>query len=223
MIPSSRPVEDATSNTSLSDKTIDGPLRTRRLPILLVIFLGGIVSFGLFSLTRDWENSRIEANFKQAAGSGVSYIKKQMELNLHDIEALRAFFEASIDVDRQEFSVFVQPLLKRNPSIQALEWVPCVVDAQRADLENKARRDGCSNFHIKEWKSQEEMVPALQRAEYFPVYYVEPNESNERALGVDLGSNPARPQSALRRARDGPYVGYIPHYACPGTIRISCF
>ena len=42
---------------------------------------------------------------------------------------------------------------------------------------------------------------AAIRAEYFPVFYVEPLAGNEKALGFDLASNPAH-KAALEQARD---------------------
>ena len=45
------------------------------------------------------------------------------------------------------------------------------------------------------------MVPAAAREEYFPVYFVEPYEGNEIALGFDLASNPTRLE-ALNKSRD---------------------
>ncbi len=49
--------------------------------------------------------------------------------------------------------------------------------------------------------SQGDLIPAAQRDEYFPVYFVEPLAGNEAAMGFDLGSDPAR-LAALKRARD---------------------
>ena len=48
---------------------------------------------------------------------------------------------------------------------------------------------------------QGSMMRAGQRDEYFPVYYVEPLERNERALGFDLASNATR-LKALELSRD---------------------
>ena len=44
-------------------------------------------------------------------------------------------------------------------------------------------------------------MPADFREEYFPVYYVEPYQGNEAALGFDLASNPVRLE-ALNKSRD---------------------
>ncbi len=72
---------------------------------------------------------------------------------------------------------------------------------QRSSCEAAARRDGFSEFQITERQSQGQMVPAARRAEYFPVYYVEPYAGNELALGFDLASNSAR-QAAISRSRN---------------------
>lgn len=45
------------------------------------------------------------------------------------------------------------------------------------------------------------MGRAAQRAEYFPVYYVEPLTGNEAAVGFDLASNSTRLE-ALEISRD---------------------
>ena len=45
------------------------------------------------------------------------------------------------------------------------------------------------------------MVGSRQRAEYYPVHYVEPLMRNDTAIGYDLGSEPVR-LAALERARD---------------------
>src|SRR4030042_1555829 len=45
------------------------------------------------------------------------------------------------------------------------------------------------------------MIPARSREEYYPVYYVEPHEGIELALGFDLASSPARLEG-LNQARD---------------------
>jgi len=56
-------------------------------------------------------------------------------------------------------------------------------------------------FEIRERSDAGTMVRAGDRAEYYPVDFVEPLIGNERAVGFDLASEPSR-NEALRRARD---------------------
>ncbi len=82
-----------------------------------------------------------------------------------------------------------------------MQWIPRVPKSEREAYENAARKDGYVNFRFTERSSQGDIVTAAQRAEYFPVFYVEPYQGNEAALGFDLASNPVR-LAALERARD---------------------
>ena len=47
------------------------------------------------------------------------------------------------------------------------------------------------------------MVPVEPRAEYYPVYYVEPLSGNEKVLGYDLGSNPVRLDAISKAMNSG--------------------
>ena len=50
------------------------------------------------------------------------------------------------------------------------------------------------------------MVRAGDRAEYFPVFFVEPLKGNEKALGFDLASDPVRNESLRRSAAEASVV-----------------
>ena len=85
--------------------------------------------------------------------------------------------------------------------MQSLEWVPRVPLTGRKSLEEAARQDGYPDFQFREFDAEGKVIPATVRAEYFPVYYLEPIVGNEAVLGLDLGSDPVS-LDALRRARD---------------------
>ncbi len=90
--------------------------------------------------------------------------------------SVAAFFSGSEEVTRAEFRLFTKRLLKdqRNYGIQAVEWIPRVKATDRAAYEAAAREDGYKEFVFSERASHGEMVPAGDRGEYYPVYYVEP-------------------------------------------------
>ena len=103
-------------------------------------------------------------------------------------------------MSRDEFGVLAAPLMQHHPGIQALEWAPRVRGRQRERLAAAAKREGLDGFAITE-RSPDGLVPRSRQLEYFPVFYVEPMEGNEDALGFDLGSDPDRLR-ALEEARD---------------------
>ena len=105
-------------------------------------------------------------------------------------------------MERHEFQTFVAGSLARLPGIQALEWIPRVPAAQRAAYEATAQRQGFPTFQITERNDRGKIGRATPRAEYYPVYYVEPRAGNESAMGFDLASDSLVRLPALQQARD---------------------
>ena len=170
------------------------------VPVVLVICAGLIVSLFGLTVIRAWENSEIKALFDRAAEERTIAIKEVINDRMHILEAISSFYYASDFVSREEFRIFVTPFLNRVKEIQALEWIPRVLETERAKYEEEAKRDGLEDFKIVERTEQGHLVPVKEHDEYFPVYFVEPYRGNEAAVGFDLASNPER-LTALNKAR----------------------
>jgi PAS domain S-box-containing protein len=91
-------------------------------------------------------------------------------------------------------------LLKRHPEIQAVEWVPRVRASEREAMETTARQQGVQDFQFTEPSETGSMARAADRAEYWPLYFVEPLEGNEVVLGWDTLAGPNR--EVMEHARD---------------------
>lgn len=177
-------------------------------PVAVVLILGIAISAAVFLTTyRHQEDERIQHIFAEQAAPVSALVARALDRYLETVRSIGALYAASNAVDREGFRGFVARSLTRMPGIQAMEWIPRVPAAERADYEASARRDGFTDFRIKERNAVGKMVPAAARNEYFPVIFVEPLRGNERAVGFDLASNPAR-RAALDEARDsGEMVG----------------
>ena len=165
------------------------------LPLCLLFFL--IASLYVFVSNK--EQQRIENEFKLKAELIASQINEEWNAHLDALYSEVGFFAASVKVDRDKFKVFARYWLTRHRSIQALEWIPMVLNAERSGYEESARRDGCPEFKITERGRQGQLVERARQSEYFPVYYVEPYKGNEKALGFDLSSDENR-MSAMNQA-----------------------
>ena len=181
---------------------------TQHLPVVVVIVLGIAISVAAFVYTS--AHYRLEHQrhqIEERAAPHALVVGRVFDRYLEVIHSISGLYSASGNVDRNQFGAFVKWALESYPGIQALEWIPRVRHDERAAYEARARRDGLANFRITERGASGEMVSAGERQVYYPVYFVEPLEGNERAVGFDLGSNPARLQ-ALEQARDsGKAVG----------------
>jgi len=176
-------------------------MKGQYLAVALVACLGMLLSGAAFLQVRAMESRELRSEFNQDASDRLQAIKESVIVHIDVIESIASLFDTIGEVNREEFRTFVSHKLSEQPGVQALEWIPRVPAAQRATYEAAARQSGFPDFRIVERQSQGTMVPVTLRDEYFPVYYVEPYQGNEIALGFDLASNPTRLE-ALDRARD---------------------
>src|SRR5208337_4734332 len=174
--------------------------KRRILPLLGVTSLGLLISLVLFFTFRNLEEKTTQAAFERLAQVRFDHLEANLALNLNDIVSLGAVFDVSPSLNRLDFSRFTAPLLEENHAIQALEWAPRVPKNLRQTYEGAARRDGLASFQITEQLADGRMVAAGERQEYCPVFFVEPLKGNEKALGFDLLSNPARRETINQAA-----------------------
>ena len=163
-----------------------------RGPIMFGVVLFGIgLSFAGFREGQLAERSRVQASFERAAGERISALEARLVTTVGSLYSLASFIATAGDVSKAQFSKFVTPLLSAYPGVQAFEWAPLVLPNERAEVE-AAGALNYPGFMIVERNPSGGMRSASIRAAYYPVYYVEPLRGNEKAVGFDLYSNPAR-------------------------------
>ncbi|MBF0594011.1 MAG: CHASE domain-containing protein [Candidatus Omnitrophica bacterium] len=165
-----------------------------------VVFFGLALTIMLFIKEQGRERESFQEIFLQRAAGRVESLAQSLDLQIDRLQGVQRLFENVAVVERHKFSRFVAPITADVP-LQALEWIPRVRGVERVDAEIRARQDGLAGFEIREKDAGGKSVPAAQRDEYFPVYFVEPLTGNEAALGFDLASNPAR-REAMDKSRD---------------------
>ncbi len=167
----------------------------------LVILIGLTSTYGLFAEWRQRSQHALARDFHTAASEEAERVVAAIQNNLEDLNTVRNVFEGFATVSRQQFRDFVTPILEQH-SFRALEWLPRVPRDQRAAYEAAARREGLEGFQFTERDAEGRLAPAADRAEYFPVYYLEPYAGNAAALG--FAPDPAHPArgAALAQARD---------------------
>ena len=176
-------------------------LSRQYLPVWLTIIIGSLLSGIGFAVIRNWESQKISIEFQSLASDRVHQLEEKIRQEIDVLLSLKSFYQSSQEVNREEFKQFVSSFLARMPSIQALEWIPHVTASEREKYELRAQKDGYSNFQFTQHNEVGKIVRARLKAEYFPVYFVEPYQGNEKALGFDLSSNPNH-LAALEKARD---------------------
>ncbi len=162
------------------------------LGLSIICTIGLVISLQLFLTAQQYEHTRTNSQFLEAAKDRVTLLQQEIDASLYEVKSLGAFYRASDDINRRQFRAFVQPFLDHNPAIQALEWIPLITDASRQQHELDGRQSGMPQYQITQRQAQGAMVRAHVRAEYFPVFYLEPLAGNETAVGFDLASSATR-------------------------------
>ncbi len=151
----------------------------------------------LFQFTKEQELVRLNMLFKERVNLLHHALQNKLDRHLEINYSLKALFDSSDDVTKDEFRSFARDILRNHPSIQALEWLP------------RINNDNYSNFQtlmpevfpIHQADGKPETPSAQSYSEYFPVVYTEPYEINKSAIGFDVGSEPIR-FKAIQLARD---------------------
>ncbi|WP_262966817.1 CHASE domain-containing protein [Methylobacter psychrophilus] len=167
------------------------------LPIIAMFVLTTIAVF--YESQND--SKRLKLEFDQHALELALAFKNSVASHVNVLHSLGGFYAASATVNRQAFKVFVNQSLEGFQGIQALEWSPVILPAERDAFEKSVKQDGYENFQITERDVNEKMVRAGNRSRYIPITFLEPYQGNESALGYDFNSSQER-REALDRARD---------------------
>ena len=166
---------------------------------MFVFVVGSLLSLAVFSGERSRERAERRTEFERRAAQVAVSAQVSFDVPLEVLRSLPALFASSSDVTRAEFRAFVKDALARYPWIYALEWIPRVPGDQRGKFEAMAAADGISDYHFKQDAPKGPPVLAEPRAEYFPIFYMEP--PNKVALGLEETALEVR-RAALETARD---------------------
>lgn len=177
----------------------------RYIAVGLVLAGGFAASAAAFYVVDRFERERAATAFEQAATERIFAIQQVLGANIDVMYSIGAFFDSSVEVDRQEFRSFVTPVLTRLKSFQAIEYAPRVSHADRAAFEAKVRAEGFPGFGIRDFGPDRRVIAAKERADYYPLTYIEPFSGNEIVHGYDIGANIER-RAVFRKAieRDEP-------------------
>lgn len=164
-----------------------------------MLLVGTLVSLALFAATRARERAALRIDLERRAGHVLQSVRTSFDVPLEVLRSIPDLFEASEEVSRAEFRSFVSAALGRYPWIYALEWIPRVPGHERKRYEAMAVADGLAGYEFKQDAPNGPPVPADEREEYLPLFYMEP--PNPIALGLEETALPAR-RLAIEQARD---------------------
>ncbi len=173
----------------------------RLWPILAAACFGLFVAVAAWLAVSIWEERLATAKFNDVAEDYAEVLQNGLNRYVGKILALRAFYDASVEVDANEFALFTNQILDGHTNKMRAIWLPYVTRAQRADFEREQIAKGLEGYAIKTWTMSGTPSISPQRDEYFPVLYSTFASKAPATLGMDLNSEPVRSR-AIQRARN---------------------
>ena len=167
---------------------------SRMITIGLTTGIAVVLLGSLYYQVSRWDQARVRDDVKSLSNQIVQVIHDHLVGHLDVVFSIKAYFRANAKrgVTFREYDEFLRGFESKFPGIQALEFVPRVTNSDRVSFEAKIRAEGYKEFTVRESGADGKMVAVGNRPAYFPVTYVFPLQGNERAVGFDLASNPAR-------------------------------
>jgi len=182
-------------------------------PLILTMIIGTVVSLVLFWVVGDWEQHQREINFKRDAQDRVIAIERTLQHKLKILKSLEGFLQATVEIGRGEYRLFVNNFLESELGLQALNWIPRVPDDMKEEFQIKATRSlpkYLPDFQISELNENKELQPVKHTNDHFPAYFLEPLDSYENVLGLDLAALPDF-SSILNKSRTTGQGLVLPH------------
>ena len=174
--------------------------RSRRINVLLPLLITLMAVVAAFLFVRQWEQNQFRIEFRDTAQRLASNLQTRLDYHVEVQKSVVSLFVATDVVSEAQFQRFVAQPVTSYAALQAVEWAPRITQPERSEFERQLRRTTQAEAGISE-KQGQQLVAAAVRQEYFPVKFVAPQLSNERALGFDLGSEWVRRQT-INEARD---------------------
>ncbi|MGR8998093.1 MAG: EAL domain-containing protein [Gammaproteobacteria bacterium] len=171
--------------------------RLRIKSVALPLLMLSLLVAALFQLGKNQEQARLSAIFTERTNLLHNALNNELSRHIEINRTLRAFFDGSANVTPNEFKLFTQSVFAGREGLLALEWIPRITASNRSLYEQLLGPD----FTIWMFDGKQGIIPVPPSNEYFPIAYIEPFRSNERAFGFDVSTNPVAYQ-AIQMARD---------------------
>jgi len=195
------------------------PFVTRRPALLVPVALcfGLLIPVALVAEAIKVNLANEEVRFSATAVQLRDLVFRRLTAAHESVHGLAALFNASTEVDSEEFRIVGADLLSRLGDIEILQYMPRVAQTDKDRFEEQMHDSGYVGFRI--WRFDDgRRVEVGDQSSYFPLRFVEPfTPSSVAQIGFDALSDPQMAKAA-RRAIDSAQVAVMATPA-DGSIR----
>jgi CHASE1-domain containing sensor protein len=172
---------------------------------------GSIISLFAWFAVSHRENQLAELDLSSRASGHALVLQFGVDSYLRKVSGLRALFESSVHISREQFQKFTKQIMSDQDAILGMSWIPRVAPEQRFTYERLAVLDGIPGYRIKSVAPDGSMAPSSEKTEYFPVFYTATEAPGSPVYGLDLNDGGTR-QQTLEHARDSGSIATSSHF-----------
>ena len=166
-----------------------GLLRYQLLPFYAAV-VGVILSGLLLILSVKSVLSEEEEQFLSEAEHVRDVLFHRLNSTNELMHSLTTFYNASTNVDSDDFRIFASTFLDRHDFLTSLYYMPKVLSEDRYSFVEKMKDEGYFGFEINTWENGL-FSKQIDSEFYFPVIYIEPHTpATIKQLGMDVNSIP---------------------------------
>ena len=171
-----------------------------RLPVA-VLMVGVVVAAGAFVIERRGISHLDDVRFEQLIRTASDRVRERMAIYTNALRAGASMYQASERVTRKEWRDFTVSLglMERYPGVFGMGVVVPVEPQRLEEFMVWERFDGAPNLELKSYPGI--ASPRQPGDDHFIVLYLEPEQKNGTAIGVDMSTEPER-RAATIKARD---------------------
>jgi PAS domain S-box-containing protein len=167
------------------------------VPLLLVTLMMGLGIRQVVQL----DAQRQRQAFEREANSAASAVFARLRQPMHALEAMRGLISESALVDRAAFRRASAPWLVDGAGLRALGWNERVARAEISAFESREQAGGMTGFRVFDRQESSAVAPADGDAQV--IRFIEPQQDNAQALGVNAISIPIARAAIAQAARSG--------------------
>jgi len=170
-------------------KVLGGLLRYKWLPLyasLIGVFVSLLLLYVAFRAIMEEEEKQFSLQAENVRDVLFYRLNSANEL----MHSLSTFYNASSDVNADDFKIFSNTFLSRYDFVTSLFYMPKVTLQQREIFVQNMQYEGYADFPINAWKNNE-FIPTEDKPFYFPIVLNEPRTPGTiKQLGLDVFSVP---------------------------------
>ncbi|MCF7986056.1 MAG: PAS domain S-box protein [Methylovulum sp.] len=149
-----------------------------------------ILSASLIYFESERHRAQLQQAINQQALELQNALDKGLVTQLNFLDVMAQLLAISKPIEEADFSYFGSHLLTQLSDIQTIAWHPAIADSDKANFEKSSQLRHGDPLKITERNEANQIIPATQRAVYFPTLFIEPLQGNEASLGMDLLATP---------------------------------